>query len=115
MRLEAVNRSLALVLHPPCIEQRAGLDRDGLGLELRRHRIEQRLVKATRSQQSAIRTKAVRSGVASVPEKPQERRKEARSSSASASLTSDRSYQTDKSSALNIANGGQASSPLVAE
>jgi hypothetical protein len=59
------------------------------------------------------RTKTVRSGVASVPEKPQNRRNEARSSSASASITSDRSYQTDSSKALNIASGGQAASPLA--
>lgn len=60
------------------------------------------------------RTKAVRSGVASVPEKPQKRRNDARSSSASASFTSDRSYQTASSMALNIAKGGQAGSPFVA-
>ena len=59
-------------------------------------------------------TKAVRSGVASFAENPQKRRKEARSSSASASFTSDRSYQIDRSRALNIACGGQAGSPLVA-
>jgi hypothetical protein len=61
------------------------------------------------------RTNAVRSGVASVPENPQKRRKEARSSSASASFTSDRPYQIERSRALNIASGGQAGSPLVAE
>jgi hypothetical protein len=59
------------------------------------------------------RTKAVRSGTGSVPEKPQNRRNDARSSSASPSFTSDRSYQTDSSSALNIASGGQAASPLA--
>jgi hypothetical protein len=59
------------------------------------------------------RTKAVRSGVGSVLEKPQNRRNEARSSSASASFTSDRSYQTDTSSPLNIASGGHAASPLA--
>jgi hypothetical protein len=55
----------------------------------------------------------VRSGTGSLPEKPQNRRNEARSSSASASFTSDRSYQTDSSSALNIASGGHAASPLA--
>src|SRR5579863_4143824 len=60
------------------------------------------------------RTNAVRSGVASLLEKPQKRRNDARSSSASASLTSERSYQTASSSALNIASGGQAGSPLLA-
>ncbi len=59
------------------------------------------------------RTKAVRSGTGSVLEKPQNRRHDARSSSASASFTSDKSYQTESSSALNIDSGGHAASPLV--
>ena len=46
-------------------------------------------------------------------EKPQKVRNEARSSSASASLTSDRSCQTDSSSALNMASGGHAGSPFA--
>ena len=46
---------------------------------------------------------------------PQKRRKDARSSSASASFTSDKSYQIESGNALNIASGGQAGSPLVAE
>lgn len=58
------------------------------------------------------RTNAVRSSVASVPENPQNRRKEARSSSASARLTSGRSYRIESSRALNVAKGGQAASPL---
>jgi DNA-binding transcriptional LysR family regulator len=53
-------------------------------------------------------TKAVRSGVASLAENRQKQRNEARSSSASASFASDRSYQRDRSRSLNIANGGQA-------
>ena len=61
------------------------------------------------------RTNAVGSGVAPAPENPQNRRKEARSSSAWASFTSDRMFQIARSSALNIASGGQAGSPLVAE
>src|SRR5262249_25258724 len=60
------------------------------------------------------RTNAVRSGVASLLEKPQKRRNDARSPRASASLTSERSYQTASSNALNIASGGQAGSPLLA-
>lgn len=40
------------------------------------------------------------------------RRNEARSSNASASLTSDRSCQIASSSALNIAGGGHARPPL---
>jgi hypothetical protein len=57
------------------------------------------------------RTKAVRSGVGSDGEKPQTRRNDERSSIASASLMSERSYQTESSVALNNANGGQAGSP----
>jgi len=56
----------------------------------------------------------VRFDVASLRENPEKRRKEARPSSASASLASDRLYQTYSSSALNIASGGQAGSPFVA-
>jgi len=52
-------------------------------------------------------TKAVRSGAASIAENPQKRRKEARSSSASASFTSDRSHQMDRSRALDIAKGSR--------
>lgn len=59
------------------------------------------------------RTNAVRSGTGSVPQKPQNRRNDARSSSASASFTSDRSYQTDSSSAWNIDSGGHAASPFA--
>src|SRR5262249_14140794 len=59
------------------------------------------------------RTNAVRSGVASLLEKPQQRRNDARSPRASASVTSERSYQTASSNALKIASGGQAGSPLV--
>lgn len=83
MGLEAVNGWLALVLDPSRvailftgrgydrgIDQRAGLDRDRPGLELR-------------------------------------------SSSASASSTSERSYQIDSNNDLNIARGGQAASPLA--
>ena len=62
------------------------------------------------------RTKAVRSGVGSVLEKPQNRRKDARSSTASASFTSDRSYQTDSSSALCPSGDAHAStSPAAAK
>ena len=84
------------------------------------------VVNSSRSRLRAIsalrkRTKAVRSGVSSVLEKPQKVRNEARSSSASASLTSDRSCHTDRSSALrlrsgeplNIASGGHAGSPFA--
>ena len=53
-------------------------------------------------------TNVVRSGVASILEKPQKLRNYARSSSASASLTSERSYQTGSSNALNIDSGGHA-------
>ena len=60
-------------------------------------------------------TKAVRSGVASFAENPQKRRNEARSSSASASFTSDKSYQIERSRALKMASGGLAGSPLVAQ
>ena len=60
------------------------------------------------------RTKAVRSGVASSREKPQKRRKLARSESASAKATSERSCQVASNSALNIAKGGQAFSPFAA-
>src|ERR1700730_15665331 len=60
------------------------------------------------------RTKAVRSGVAPSREKPQKRRKLVRSESASASITSERSYQVASNSALNIERGGQAFSPLGA-
>lgn len=57
----------------------------------------------------------MRSGVGSEAENPQNRRKEARSSSASASFTSDKSYQTASSIALNNAGGGHAGSPLAAQ
>ena len=60
------------------------------------------------------RTKAVRSGVGSGDGKPQKRRNEDRSSSVSANLTSDKSYQIECSSALDRANDGQAGSPLGA-
>jgi hypothetical protein len=59
------------------------------------------------------RTKAVRSGVASSAEKPQNRRNDARSSKPSSSLTSDRSYQTASRSALNKQSSGQAGSPFA--
>ena len=52
-------------------------------------------------------------GVGSLPEKPQNRRNDARSSKASANFPSERSYQTDNSSALNMAKGGHAASPLA--
>jgi hypothetical protein len=67
---------------------------------------------ATRSLRNL--TKAVRSGVASFAEKPQYRRKEARSSRASANYTWDRLNQIDSSNALNMASGGQAGWPLAA-
>jgi hypothetical protein len=72
-------------------------------------------VRSSLAAMSALRnrTKVVRSGVGSVLEKPQNRRNDARSASASASLTSDRSYQTDSSSALTIATAGHAASPLA--
>jgi hypothetical protein len=54
------------------------------------------------------------SGVGSWAANPQKRRNKARSSSASASLTSERSYQMASSRARNRANGGQAGSPLAA-
>jgi transposase len=60
------------------------------------------------------RTKAGCSGVASWAEKPQNRRNDALSSSASASFTSDRSYQTAISIALTRATGGHAGSPVAA-
>jgi hypothetical protein len=58
--------------------------------------------------------KAVRSSVGSWAEKPQNRRNEALSLRASASFTSERSYQTASSIALNKAKGGQAGSPIAA-
>jgi hypothetical protein len=75
--------------------------------------------KSTRSSSSATsrrrnRTKAVRSGVGSNREKPQKRRKEVLSSSASASFTSDKSCQTAISSALKSASGGHPASPRSA-
>lgn len=60
------------------------------------------------------RTNAVRSGVLSRAENPQNRRNDERPSSASASLTSERSYHTVSSIALNRATGGQAGSPFAA-
>mgnify|MGYP003714041865 CR=1 FL=1 len=61
------------------------------------------------------RTKAVRSGVGSDAENPQNRRNEARSFNASDSFTYDRSYQIESSIALNSASGGHAGSPLAAQ
>ena len=61
------------------------------------------------------RTKAVRSSVASFDENPQNRRNDARSSTASANLMSDRLCHIAISKALNKARGGHAGSPLVAE
>ena len=127
MGLEAMNGPLALVLDPAgitivltgrgndgCIDQCPGLDQRRLDLSC--------MVTVSNSARSSLcatsslrnRTKAVRSGVASFAENPQKRRKEARSSTASANFTSDRSYQIDRSNALNIASGGQAGSPLEA-
>ncbi len=60
------------------------------------------------------RAKAVRSGVDSDRENPQNRRNELLSSRVSASFTSESSYQTTSSIALNKASGGQAGSPLAA-
>ncbi len=57
------------------------------------------------------RTEAVRSGVASRAEAPQNRRKLARSSSASVTFTFDRSCQKPMSSTLSSAGGGQPGSP----
>ena len=60
-------------------------------------------------------TKAARSGVASSrAENPQKRRNETPSSSASASFTSDTSYQIEISNALNSASGGHVGSPSAA-
>ena len=60
------------------------------------------------------RTKAVRSGVGPWAAKPQNRQKLARSSSASASRTSDRSCQVANSKPQNSASGGQPGSPFAA-
>src|SRR5215213_6597204 len=66
-----------------------------------------------RTSSARNRTKAVRSGVGSWAEKPQKRRKLARSSRASAKRTSERSCQVASRSARNRASGGQPGSPLV--
>jgi transposase len=124
MSLEAVNRRLAFVFHPPRIiirlagggddrrvDKRAGLDPNRPGFELAGDRLEHGFVQPPCAISTLRkRTKAVRSGVGFDAENPQNRRKEARSSRASASLTSERSYQTAISSARNTANGGQAGS-----
>ena len=60
------------------------------------------------------RTKAVRSGVGSCRANPQNQRKLARSSRASVSFTSDKSYEIANKRALNRARGGQACSPFGA-
>ena len=52
--------------------------------------------------------------VASLREKPQNRRKEARSSKASASFTSLKSYQRAKTRAFSRLSGGQPCSPFAA-
>ena len=127
MGFEAVHRGATLVLDPTPVpirfarrgddrgvDEGARLDRDRLGFSSavtfsNSVRSNPRGISARRK-----RTKAVRSGVASVLEKPQKRRNDARSASASASLTSDRSCHTASSSALKIASGGQAGSPLLA-
>lgn len=97
------------------IDKRADLDSDRFGLQLAGDRLEQGLVQFMIYKALRKRTKAVRSGVGSEAENPQNRRKEARSSSASASFTSDKSYQTASSIALNNAGGGHAGSPLAAQ
>lgn len=127
MGLEAMNRWSALMLDPMalfviltgrgddrCIDKRAGLDPDRLALSWRVISPNSVLSRPWATRAFRKRTKAVRSGVGSETENPQKRRKEARSSRASASLTSDRSYQIDSSIALNNASGGQAGSPLAA-
>lgn len=126
MRLEAMSRRLALVLDPMRItvflagrsdgrriDKGAGLDLDCLSWSV----ISWNKDRSSPCATSALRkrTKAVRSGVGSDAENPQNRRNEVRSSSASASFTSDRSYQTEIGIALNSASGGHAGSPLAAQ
>jgi hypothetical protein len=83
-------------------------------LELGGDRVEKALSSPCATSALRKRTKAVRSGVGARAENPQNRWNDPQSSSASASLTSDRSCQTESSSALNSARGGQAGSPLAA-
>jgi hypothetical protein len=78
------------------IDQHANLDRDALALSCAATASNSATSRPCATSALRYRTKAVRSGVALLPEKqPQNRRKDARSSSASASFTSDKSYQID--------------------
>ncbi|MCP1469573.1 hypothetical protein J3E64_001255 [Sphingobium sp. OAS761] len=97
------------------VDQRPSLDRDRLRLELGRHSLEEAAVESVGDQHLAEAHEGCALRRRSVLEKPQKRRNDVRSSSASANFMSDRSYQIDSNSALNIANGGQAGSPFAAE
>jgi hypothetical protein len=66
-----------------------------------------------RDKQAAKAHKGGALGCFFIAGKPQKRRKLARSESASANITSERSCQVASKSALNIASGGHAFSPLA--
>nr|WP_245419832.1 hypothetical protein [Phyllobacterium salinisoli] len=97
------------------VHKSAGFDLDRSRLELVGDRLEKGLVQPMRHKGFAKTDKGLRSGVGSDAENPQNRRKVARSSSASARFTSDRSYQTEISMALNSASGGQGRARLAAQ
>ena len=94
------------------VHQRGRAHQVAAGIQLARHRLEQGPVQTTTH---PLGTKAHEGGAfrrGSWAANPQNRRKLARSSSASASRTSERSCHIANSSARNSASGGQLGSPL---
>jgi hypothetical protein len=97
------------------VDKGTGLDRDRPGPELAVTTWNNVPPRPRAASWARSRMKPVRSGVGSWAGKPQKRRSEARSSTASASRTSDRSCQTVVSMALKSAKGGQAGSPFAGQ
>jgi hypothetical protein len=96
------------------IDKRALAHNGALGFKIARDRCKETPVEPVCDKLAAeAHEGGVRSGVASSREKPQKRRKLARSESASESVTSERSCHVASKSALNIAKGGQAFSPFA--
>ena len=95
------------------VRQSAGAHHLATLIELAGDDLEQRPVRPRRTSSARKADKAVRSGVASWPAKPQNRRKLARSSSDSARRTTERSFHTASSNARNRGSGGQPNSPFA--
>jgi hypothetical protein len=94
------------------IDERPFAHASAIRFKIARDRLKQAAVETAGGKQAAETHEggAFRSRL--IAGKPQKRRKLARSESASESATSERSYQVASNSALNIAKGGHAFSPL---